>query len=387
MGLTFEFSTSPRVIFGNGSFEKLPFLIREKGRGNVILLVTGSNPGRYGDISLISDSINREITIFRVRGEPTIDVVNEGKSIAQMCSCDLIIGLGGGSVMDCAKAIAALATNNGNLIEYLEVIGQGKPLGKAPLPFIAVPTTAGTGAEVTRNAVIRSPEHQTKVSLRSPLMFPGIALVDPLLTCFMSPSLTATTGMDAFTHLIESFVSSQSNQFIDNICREGLRLVAVSLLVAFRDGNDLAARENMSMASLLGGMALANVRLGAVHGFAGPVGGMFSAPHGAVCASLLPAVFEANLQALTDRKQEKYLGKFNEIGRILTGSAYAGVNEALQFINDLFIQLQIPRMSEFGISEDHFPELVAKAKNASSMKGNPVLLTDNELFRILEKSV
>ncbi len=387
MGLAFEFSTSQRIIFGSGSFGKIPSLIKETLTGKSILLVTGNNPGRYNDLSLITDTAEWSVTVFNVSGEPALETIKTGLSLARQSGCSMVIGLGGGSVIDCAKAIAALATNDGDPLDFLEVIGKGKSLVNAPLTFIAVPTTAGTGAEVTKNAVIHSTEHQVKVSLRSANMFPGIALVDPSLTITMSPKLTAYTGLDAFTHLLESFVSNQSNAFVDNICREGLQLIGSSLPRVYADGNDMAAREKMSLASLLGGMALANVRLGAVHGFAGPIGGMFAAPHGAVCASLLPAVFETNLRAVTDLKMEEYLRKFNEIGVILTGKKQAGASDALNHIKNLSVYLQIPGLSEFGITEGYFPELVSKAKNASSMKGNPVPLSDDDLFRILEESV
>jgi alcohol dehydrogenase class IV len=211
-------------------------------------------------------------TEFQVHGEPTIDVVREGTKAAR--GCEMILGLGGGSVLDTGKAIAALATNPGDVIDYLEVIGKGQPLIHASLPYLAIPTTAGTGAEVTRNAVLESPEQNIKVSLRSPWMLPRLALVDPELTYQLPPDITASSGLDALTQLIEPFVSFKANPMTDAICREGMGHAARSLRRACETSADKASREGMSIASLFGGLALANAALGAVHGFAGPLGGM-----------------------------------------------------------------------------------------------------------------
>lgn len=191
--------------------------------------------------------------------------------------------------------------NGGDPLDYAEVIGHGRPLERRSLPLIAIPTTAGTGAEVTRNAVIGSPEHRVKVSLRSPLMLPEVAIVDPELTRDLPPALTASTGLDALTQLIEPLVSCRTNPLTDALCRSGIQRAARSLRRAVEHGEDLVAREDMSLASLFSGLALANAALGAVHGLTGPLGGMFEASHGALCASLLPAVMEANVRALRHR--------------------------------------------------------------------------------------
>ena len=197
--------------------------------------------------------------------------------------------------------MAALLTNEGDLSDYLEVVGKGRPLQNPAAPCIAVPTTAGTGAEVTYNAVLGVPDQHVKVSMRSPLMLPRWAIVDPLLTHSMPPELTASTGLDALTQLIEAFVSNKANPLTDGVCREGLQRAGRSLRRAFEDGSDAEAREDMSLASLFSGMALANAKLGAVHGFAGPLGGMTDAPHGVICGKLLPYVMQANVRALQDR--------------------------------------------------------------------------------------
>jgi alcohol dehydrogenase class IV len=385
MGMSFEFATATQVIFGNGTVSKIPQLLQ--GKGQNIFLVTGKNPLRAKFLTENLEAEGFSVFSFRVEKEPDTGMISNGAKLAREMTCDAVVGFGGGSVIDSAKAIAALVPNKGELPEYLEVIGQGKKLKEKPLPFIAVPTTAGTGAEVTKNAVIHSPEHHVKVSLRSPLMFPDVAVVDPELTLSMSPEITATTGMDALTHLLETFVSNQSNPFIDMFCREGMRRISASLKKVFDKGDDLKAREDMAFAALLGGMALANVKLGAVHGFAGPMGGMFPVPHGAVCAALLPAVMEVNLKVLEEQKQQQILEKYDEVAQILTGNSKARAADGIQWAKDMVNYLKIPRLSLFGLSVSDFPVLVEKAKKASSMKGNPVVLNDDQLTEILEKSV
>ena len=301
---------------------------------------------------------------------------------------NLVIGIGGGSVMDTGKAIAAMLTNSGELEDYLEVVGRGKPLTLPPVPYIAIPTTAGTGAEVTRNAVLKVPEHGVKVSIRSPLMLPRLALVDPALTHSMPPSVTASTGLDALTQLMEVYVSNKANPLTDGICREGLKRAGRSLRKAYDDGGDQAAREDMALASLFSGLALANAKLGAVHGFAGPLGGMISAPHGVICARLLPYVMQANVQALQSRAVGlPALARHDEIARLLTGKVTARAVDGLAWVQELCETLKVPPLAEFGLKEQDFPTVVAKAKKSSSMKGNPIILTDGELMEILKEAV
>ena len=379
--MNFSFATASQVIFGLNSSEKLSQLLVGRHR---VLMVSGKNSKKSEKLAQHFVK-GTEVTFFQVEHEPTTTVVNEGAKLARQKQCDAVVGLGGGSVIDAAKAIAAMATNPGDLSDYLEVIGAGKPLTKQPLFCIALPTTAGTGAEVTKNSVIKSLEQNVKVSLRSDAMYPDIALVDPGLTYSMPPALTASTGVDALTHLLETFVSNQANPFIDMICREGLTRVSRSLLTAYNNGNNEQARTDMSLAGMLGGMALANVKLGAVHGFAGPMGGMYPIPHGTVCASLVSAVIETNIEAL--KENGKDLSKFTELARILTGSEGAVAEDAIVWTENLVRELKIPSLSEYGLSEADFPVLVQKAKAASSMKGNPVVLNDAQLNWILEKSL
>ncbi|MBI3877416.1 MAG: iron-containing alcohol dehydrogenase, partial [Verrucomicrobia bacterium] len=272
--------------------------------------------------------------------------------------------------------------------DYLEVIGKGQPLTQPALPIIAIPTTAGTGAEVTRNAVLASPEHRVKASLRSPFMLPRVALVDPELTRDLPPELTASTGMDALTQLIEPYVCVRANPLVDSLCAEGMRRAARSLRRAFEHGGDAPAREDMAVASLFGGFALANAGLGAVHGFAAPIGGMFPAPHGAVCAALLPHVMEMNLRALRQRvPQSDTLTRYDEIARLLTGRAQATADDGVTWVRELCAALGIKPLRTWKISASSISLLVANAKQASSMKANPITLTDGELAEVLERAL
>jgi alcohol dehydrogenase class IV len=387
MGLVmrFEFATASRIIFGKGTLKEVPPLAAEMG--NCALLVTGRNVERAKPLLELLNEIGMKNYIFSVSGEPTTKLIVEGVQAARRNACEVVICMGGGSAIDAGKAIAALLTNSGDIMDYLEVIGRGRNLASAPAPCIAIPTTAGTGAEVTKNSVLTSPEHKVKVSLRSPMMLPDLAVVDPELTYSMPPSITASTGLDALTQILESFVSVKSNPLTDTICLDGLKRAARSLQQACEDGSNAVARENMAIVSLYGGLALANSKLGAVHGFAGPMGAMFPAPHGVICARLLPFVMEVNVRVLRRLSSQQLLIRYEEVAKVLTGKSDARAEDGTAWIRDLCGTLDVPALSNFGITEDHFPELVAGSKKASSMKGNPAKLTDEELTEILRKAV
>ncbi len=300
--MSFEFATAGRIVFGRGCAARIGE--EAAALGQRVFVVTGRHGDRWD--FLWRDLGHRQLPWqrFVIPEEPTVEMIGQAAEAAQSTAADLVIGIGGGSVIDAAKAVAAKVANPGNLLDYLEVIGRGQALANSSLPCIAVPTTAGTGAEVTRNAVLRAEDHGVKVSLRSSTMLPVRALVDPELTLSMPPGVTAATGMDALTQLLEAFVSGRANPLTDGICREGLRRAARSLEQAFRHGDDADAREDMALASLFGGLALANAGLGAVHGFAGPLGGMQPAAHGMICAALLSEVMAANISALGERQPD-----------------------------------------------------------------------------------
>jgi alcohol dehydrogenase class IV len=380
--MNFEFATASRIVFGAGAINQVGQGVKHIGRR--ALVVTGRNPQRAEKLLAILSASGVEAATFAVAGEPEISTVENGTAFAKQENCGLVIAIGGGSVIDAGKAIAAMMTNEGGLLDYLEIIGQGKPLVRRPLPFFAIPTTAGTGSEVTRNAVLASPEHKLKVSLRSPFMLPTAAVVDPELTHDLPPALTASTGLDALTQLIEPYVCLRANPLTDGYCIEGIRRAARSLREAVFNGQSKSAREDMAVASLLGGLALANAGLGAVHGFAGPIGGMFPAPHGAVCAALLPHVMAANIQALREREPQSYaLGRYCYVAQTLTGNPHATADAGVEWVRKLVTDLPIPKLGAYGIREEHVACTVAKAANASSMKANPIVLTPEELARTL----
>lgn len=371
----FEFATATRIVFGAGVFAQLESIAA--GLGKRPFVVTG----KQARVPVAGAA-------FSIAKEPTIDLVREGVRAFRDAGCDMVIAIGGGSAIDAGKAIAAAAANGGDLLDYLEVIGKGQPLESAPYPFLAVPTTAGTGSEVTRNAVLGSPAHGVKVSLRSLTMLPRIALVDPQLTHGLPASITASTGLDALTQLIEPFVCVRANPFVDSICRDGMGRAAECLPRAFRNGEDAEARAGMSYASVLGGMALANAGLGVVHGFAAPIGGMFDAPHGAICAAILPAGMRANIAALRERDPAgPGLLRYGEVARILTKNDDATPEDGAQWIGGLTKQLAIPPLSAYGVTSADAPELAAKAARANSMKANPIALSPAELTAVLEHSL
>ncbi len=384
--MRFEFATASRILFGPGTLREAGPAAR--GLGRRAFVVTG-RAARHGDRLL--DLLAAEdiaVATFAIAGEPGIDAVVAATEDARRHRSDLVIGLGGGSAIDAAKAVSALLSNPGDPLDYLEVVGRGLPLAKPAAHCIAIPTTAGTGAEVTRNAVLSSSARRVKVSLRSPLMLPCLALVDPELTAGLPPALTASTGLDALTQLIEPYVCTRANPVSDGFCVEGIRRAARGLRTAFHDGPNAAAREDMALASLLGGLALANAGLGAVHGFAAPIGGMFPAPHGAVCAALLAHVMEANIQAARQRAATARISdRYSEIARLLTGDPSATAADGVRWVGALIAELGIPPLRTYGVTAEAIPSLVEKAAQASSMKANPLPLTTDELTAILQAAL
>jgi alcohol dehydrogenase class IV len=383
--VSFEFAAPSRIIFGAGKLGEVGALAATMGAR---ALVVESGSGRATPLLAMLAERGVTTSTFHVSGEPTTSLVERGAEQARAERCDVVIGIGGGSVIDAAKAIAALITNRAPLRDYLEVVGKGQPLTERPAPFIAIPTTAGTGAEVTRNAVLMVEDAQVKVSLRSALMLPAVALVDPALTYSLPPAVTASSGLDALTQCIEPFTSSQSNPLTDGIAREGIRRAAGALRRAYHDGGDVEARSDMCVASLCGGLSLANAKLGAVHGFAAPIGGMFPAPHGAVCARLLPRVAAMNVRALREREpHSRALDRYDEVARLLTGTPFARAEDGVAWLRELVDELGIAPLAEYGVSQADVARVVAQARKASSMGGNPIVLTDGELSEVLGEAI
>jgi len=376
---TFELAAPGRVVFGAGVIAQAGPALTALGAKRV-LLVTGRSARR-------SDAFRTDLKLptvtYAIPSEPTLGMVAEGRALAISEKCGAVVAFGGGSAIDAGKAIAALAGNDGDLLDYMEIVGKALPLPRPGLPCIAIPTTAGTGAEVTKNSVLASPEAKVKASLRSPYLLPVLSLVDPEVLDGIPSAVLATTGMDALSHLLESFVSIRANVFSLALAREGMIRVARSLRPAFEDGLTSERREDLAVASLFGGLCLANSGLGAVHGFAAPLGGMWKAPHGAVCAALLPAVMRANIAALGQRDPHNaVLGRYRELNGLL-----AAGGDAVAWTTGLASALGIPKLAALGVRPDDVPLLVEKAKLASSMRGNPIVLTDAELTTIVLESL
>ena len=384
--MRFEFATAARIVFGPGAVAELGTVAAPLGRR--ALLVTGRHAERAAAARGALAGAGVAVVPFPTAGEPTVDTVRQGVSAARAGGVDVVVACGGGSAIDAGKAVAALLGNGGDPLDYLEVVGRGQPLAKPSFPFVAVPTTAGTGSEVTRNAVLASPEHGLKASLRSPLMLARAAIVDPDLLVGLSPPVVAASGLDAFAQLVEPFVSLRANPVVDGLCREGLARSARSLRRAFEGDASSSVRVDLALASLFGGLALANAGLGAVHGFAAPVGGLFDAPHGAACAALLPAVLRVNLRALGQRRpQSPALARYREVAAIVTGRPDAGAEDAVAWVEALVRSLSVPGLSRWGATEGDVERLVAKARAASSMKGNPIELNEGELAEIARASL
>lgn len=383
MALAFEFATASRIVFGAGRAVELPGIA--SGLGSRALVCTGGSPGRHGRLLA---GLGAAAETFAVRGEPTVELAREGVAAARRHGADVVVAVGGGAVIDAGKAIAMLLGNGGDPLDYLEVIGAGKAIARPSVPLVAVPTTAGTGAEVTANAVLASAGHGIKASLRSPLMLPRVALVDPRLTVSCPPAVTAASGLDALTQCLEPLVSVRANPVTDGLAAEGLRRAATGLRAAYADGQDLAARTDMAACALLGGLSLANAKLGAVHGLAGVIGGMAPVPHGMACAALLAPVTEANVRVLRSGAPEHpALGKYARAAQILAGDPGAAIEDGLAWIRETVTLLGAPRLGAFGVRPGQADKIAAKAARSSSMQGNPVPLGSDELRAIVMSAI
>jgi len=375
----FEFATARRIVAGAGRAAELPGVLA--GLGSRVLVCVGANPVRHADLLA---GLGLPAVAFPVAGEPTVELARAGAAVAREHGADVIAAVGGGSVIDLGKAVAMLVANGGDPLDYLEVVGSGQKVTQPAVPCVAVPTTAGAGAEATANAVLAVPEHRLKASLRSPLMIPRVALVDPVLTVSCPPAVTAASGLDALTQCLEPFVSVRATPLTDGLAREGLRRAATGLRAAHADGGDLAARTDMAMCALLGGMALANAKLGAVHGLAGVIGGTADVPHGMACAALLAPVIDANVRALrSGAPGSPVLDRYAEVARLLTGRPGASIGDGLAWIRETLTLLGVPGLAAFGLGPGDADDVAAKAMTSSSMQGNPVALSHGDLKSIV----
>ena len=377
----FAFATATEILFGRG--QAAVAAARIAGMGQRVLLVHGRDAGRAGWFADALTAQGCKITGFAVPREPDVPLIQEGIRAAQ--GADVVVGLGGGAVIDAGKAIAALVPATRPMLDYLEVMGHGLPLDNPPLPFVAIPTTAGTGAEVTRNAVIGVPEQRRKVSLRDARMLPRLAIVDPALTDGCPRAVTLASGLDAITQVIEPFVCTRANPLTDALCRDAIPrgLAAIRRLM---EDEDPAARDEMAWVSLCGGLALANAGLGAVHGLAGPLGGLTGAPHGAICGALLPHVLMANRRAARDPAA---IERLDQVARWIGAgfdTPFASMPEATRALADWSHRAGLPALTVLGIGPEAQTAAAEAAATSSSMKANPVALTENELRRIMEEA-
>lgn len=383
--MTSTFRTAGRVVLGAGASAQVPDLVA--GLGRRVLVVAG----RSADVDRLLAGLRAaglpDPTVHRHRGEPDVEAVRAAVAVARTAQPDAVVGWGGGSVLDLAKCVAVLAPGGTDVLDHLEVVGHGRPLPAGALPVVAVPTTSGTGAEVTANAPVRVPEHGVKASLRGPGLLPAVAVVDPVLTLGCPPDLTAAAGVDALTQCLEAFTTPQATPLTDPLAREGLVRAGRSLRRAVDQGDDLDARSDLAVAALLSGMALANARLGAVHGLAAALGGRLGAPHGQVCAAVLAATTAANVAALRRTDPDgPGLARYDAAAVALTGHPSATADDAVAWLADLVADLRVPGVGGLGLARDDVPAVVADALSASSTRGNPVTLTPADLTTVLTTS-
>ena len=386
MVTSFSFARIPEIYFGVGKFEMLPKLIKQYGIK--VLLVTGktsfieSEKGRQILKKLNQENISFELV--HVHTEPSVTFIDEVCQSFRKSEINVVVAIGGGSVIDAGKAISAMIPLNDSVKPYLEGVVSGKTHSGVKLPFIAIPTTSGTGSEATKNAVISEVgEKGFKKSLRHNNFVPDIALVDPELTLHCPPEITAFTGLDAITQLLEAYVSIQASEFTDAIAFSGLQHAAASIQMAYHNGINLEARSNMSYAALLSGIVLANAGLGTVHGFASAIGGFFDVPHGAICGTLLGVVNRKNIEKLILNNDKLMLAKYAKVGRLFcnemgkTDEFY--IHSFADKLDCLINEFKVPKFNMFGILQSDVNRILDQTSN----KNNPVNFNSNELEEIL----
>jgi len=378
----FQFMTSTRILFGEGALQSSLSLLNQYGYS--VLLVTGKNTDRASPILHYLKQQNMRYQHVAISGEPNITMIEETALVGRKFKPDLVVAMGGGSVLDMGKALAAVIPNQGDVYDYVEVVGRNVPLKSKPISFIAIPTTASTGSEVTRNAVLRSGQDQVKVSLRSPEMLADVAIIDPTLT-YGTDKLTSGRGaMDAFTHLMEAYVCGDPNPLTDMICEEGLRRLSQSILPACLQDN-YKARADISFAAMLGGMAITNAKLGAAHGLASALGGKLDAPHSIITARLAPYVMTENIKAAQKAGRSDVLHRYTKVAQILTGRVNARREDGVLWVNMMLEKLALPTLDKFGVCATSFEDVAEDALKSVAIKGNPLPLTKQRLTYILQQ--
>jgi len=378
----FQFMTSNRIVFGEGALEKSLSLIKQFGYS--VLLVSGKSSERS---KVVVDYLNAQKLRYQhvaISGEPNITMVEETAIIGRRFLPDLVVAIGGGSALDMGKALAAIIPNKGNVYDYVEVVGRNVPLKAKPLPFIAIPTTACTGAEVTKNAVLKSGQDQVKVSLRSPDMLADVAIVDPTLTYGTDTYISGRGAMKAFTHLVEAYVCGDPNPLTDMICEEGIRKIAKSAIPACIN-DDKQARADIAFAAMLGGMATTNAKLGAAHGLTSALGGKLEAPHSLITARLSPYVMQENVNAARNAGREDILNRYRHLAQLVTNDVNANIEDGIQWVEDMLDRLGLPVLGKFGVCSTSFDRVARDALKSHSIKGNPIPLTKDRLVHILHQ--
>ncbi len=392
--MRFVLRAPAHVSFGAGTSLEAP-AIAARFAPRVMLVVGGASLERSGTLERIEGELARAgatSTVLRVAGEPDVRAIDDGARLSCEAGCGVVLAVGGGSVIDAAKAVAALATNGGRAIDYLEDLappssGRPRAVEREPLPVVAVPTTAGSGSEVTRNAVLRVAEARVKRSIRSDLMIPRVAIVDPDLSATAPLAVSASAGLDALTHLVEAYVSRNAQPTTDLLALEGIGHAARALRRLADRAATAETYAAMALASLWGGLALANAGLGAVHGLVAPLGGRCAVPHGAGCGCLLAATLRTNLGALRARAPDSpVLGRFVQVATALTGDAAARPDHAADAVDALRVALGVGPLARYGVTASDLSPIVERARGGS-MRTNPVELTDAELDAILRASL
>ena len=378
----FQFMTATRIIFGEGALQSSLSIINQFGYS--VLLVTGRDTQRAIPILNYLKAQGMRYQHVAITGEPNITMVEETAILGRKFKPDMVIAIGGGSVLDMGKALAAIIPNHGDVYDYVEVVGRNVPLKAKPLHFIAIPTTASTGSEVTRNAVLKSGQDKVKVSLRSPDMFADVAIVDPTLTYDTDPYTSGRGAMDAFTHLMEAYVCGEPNPLTDMVCEEGLRRLSRSVIAGCKH-NDHKARSDLSFAALLGGMAITNAKLGAAHGLASALGGKLDAPHSVITARLAPHVMQENIDAAKKAGRTDVINRYRKLAQLVTGRTNANDHDGVLWVKMVLDKLELPSLGQFGVCQTSFEQVASDALKSVAIKGNPLPLNRERLIYILKQ--
>ncbi|WP_045388458.1 iron-containing alcohol dehydrogenase [Vibrio rotiferianus] len=378
----FQFMTATRIIFGEGALQSSLSVINQFGYS--VLLVTGKDTQRATPIVNYLKAQNMRYQHVAINGEPNITMVEETAVLGRKFQPDMVIAIGGGSVIDMGKALAAIIPNQGDVYDYVEVVGRNVPLKTKPIHFIAIPTTASTGSEVTRNAVLKSGQDQVKVSLRSPEMLADVAIVDPTLTYGTDQYTSGRGAMDAFTHLMEAYVCGDPNPLTDMVCEEGLRCLSRSVIAGCKQDCH-KARADLSFAALLGGMAITNAKLGAAHGLASALGGKLDAPHSVITARLAPHVMNENINAARKAGRSDVISRYKRLAQLVTDRTNANEHDGVLWVRMVLDKLELPQLGKFGVCQTSFEQVADDALKSVAIKGNPLPLTQDRLVHILRQ--